>query len=158
MTEIVHIVARSVNGIIGNNGDLPWKLPSDLQHFKSSTIDQICIVGRKTYEGISFLKKREFMVVTRSDINYDVPYGSLDEMIELARSRNKDRIMIIGGGEIYRSTFDIADRLIVTEIQAEIDGDTLYQFDDSKFMLESKSDPITENGYTYTFNEYVKIK
>ena len=83
--KFAHIVARSVNGVIGNNGYIPWKISRDLNFFKEKTTNNICIVGRKTYDGIKHLKNRTFIVISRQNYeNTNNAYfvNSVEEAIE----------------------------------------------------------------------------
>ena len=87
--KFIQIVARSSNGVIGNGDDIPWKLPKDLAYFKEKTMNQVCIVGRKTYETIKFLKGRHFIVITRSPetlLEGALSAKDIDTSIELAHS------------------------------------------------------------------------
>lgn len=160
--KFIQIVARSSNGIIGNGPDIPWKLPKDLAYFKEKTMNQICIVGRTTYETIKFLKGRRFIVITSSPET--LPEGVLsakdiDTSIELARSTainlGLNRVMIIGGSTIYRQTFQYTDKLLVTEIEKHFDGDAFYEIPPG-FKLTKSSDIMSDNGLNFLFTEYVK--
>lgn len=102
--KFIQIVARSSNGVIGNGSDIPWRLPKDLAYFKEKTMNQVCIVGRTTYETIKFLKGRHFIVITSSPET--LPEGVLstkdiDTSIDLARSTTINLglncVMILGG-------------------------------------------------------------
>ncbi|MCI5075716.1 dihydrofolate reductase [Oricola sp.] len=136
------IVAVSRNGVIGRDGDMPWRLSSDLKRFKALTMGAPIIMGRKTFESIGRpLPGRLNIVVTR---NYDwaaegaMRVGSLDAALELATAHlesaepdpedpdgpPEDEIFVIGGGEIYAQAMGIADILHVTHVEAEVDGDT----------------------------------
>ncbi|MFZ2101821.1 MAG: dihydrofolate reductase [Oricola sp.] len=136
------IVAVSRNGVIGRDGDMPWRLSSDLKRFKALTMGKPVIMGRKTFESIGKpLPGRLNIVVTR---NYDwdtdgaMRVGSLDAAIELATAWLEsaepdpdnpdeplaDEIFIIGGGEIYAQAAAFADMLYVTHVEAEVEGDT----------------------------------
>ena len=138
------VVAVSRNGIIGRDGDMPWRLSSDLKRFKRLTMGKPVIMGRKTFESIGKpLPGRLNIVVTR---NFDwaadgaMRIGSLDAAIELATAHLEsaepdpdnpdapmiDEICVIGGGEIYAQAMALADRLHVTHVEAEVDGDTRF--------------------------------
>ena len=122
------------NRTIGRNGNLPWRLSADLRHFKSVTMGKPVIMGRKTYESIGKpLPGRTNIVVTRNT-NY-APAGILTSnkwtsAIALgnatAREDSVDEIMVIGGGEIYALAMPYARRIYLTEVQADIDGDTMF--------------------------------
>ncbi len=134
MTEIVMIAAVARNGVIGADNDMPWRLPSDLKHFKSKTIGRPVIMGRKTFQSLGrALLGRPNLIVTRDkDFQADGAEvrTSLSEAIDRAREHARDlgvdEIIIMGGGQIYAELMDRADRLEITEVQAEPDGDTRF--------------------------------
>ncbi|KKX34108.1 dihydrofolate reductase [Rhizobium sp. LC145] len=129
-------VAVSRNNVIGRDGDMPWKLSTDLKRFKAMTLGKPMIVGRKTLEsfGGKPLPGRPHVVVTRDPAFHvegaDVA-RSLEEALERAQAvaaqTGADEIGILGGGQIYAQAIDVADRLYVTHVEAEIaDGDTFF--------------------------------
>lgn len=124
--ELIYAVAE--NGVIGRDGGMPWRLPSDLKHFKARTMGMPVVMGRKTFESIGrALPGRRCIVVTRR-ADYQAPgceiANDIDAALALARSGDPERICVIGGAEIYRQTMDRADRLVVTEVAASPEGDT----------------------------------
>ena len=125
MGTISILVAVSENGVIGRDNSLPWQLPDDLKRFKALTMGHTLIMGRKTYDSIgSPLPGRTSIVISRRE-DYS-PEGvevrrSIDAALESATS---DDIFIIGGAEIYSQTFEHADRLLITRVSAEIQGDS----------------------------------
>ncbi|MGE6785450.1 dihydrofolate reductase [Ensifer adhaerens] len=132
--KISIVVAVAANGVIGRDGDLPWRLSTDLKRFKALTIGKPVIMGRKTWASLGRpLPGRLNIVITRNaDFVADgasvVP--SLDAAIALAgreaAATGVDEICVIGGGEIYRQSIAQADILHVTEVQATVDGDTRF--------------------------------
>ena len=126
--KISIIVAASANNVIGLAGGLPWHLPEDLQRFKATTMGKPMIMGRATFESIGrALPGRRSIVLTRQeDFEADscdiVP--TVDAAIESAG--DVDEVMVIGGGEIYRQFLPLADRIYLTRVQAEINGDTRF--------------------------------
>lgn len=128
-------VAVAENGVIGRDNGLPWRLSSDLKRFKAGTMGKPIIMGRKTFESIGKpLPGRLNIVVTRDRAfraeGAEVA-GSLDEAIALAKVRARcmagaDEICVVGGGEIYRQAMPVADRLNVTHVLAQIEGDALF--------------------------------
>lgn len=147
-TTITLVVAVSQNGVIGREGGLPWRLSSDLKRFKADTMGRPIIMGRKTYQSIGrLLPGRENIIVSR-DRNFSVEGASVCADVEaaLACARGKaqdmgaDDIAVIGGGEIYRQTFDYADRLIVTWVLTSIDGDTRFPNINADVWLTISSD------------------
>ncbi len=135
MLPLVIHVAVSDNGVIGREGGMPWKLSTDLKRFKADTTGNPVVMGRKTFEGIGKpLPGRLNIVVTRSgDWSAEgvERAGSLDEAITLATVRARcmsaaREISVIGGGQIYAQALPKADRLHVTHVLAEVDGDTSF--------------------------------
>lgn len=128
------VAAVSKNSVIGRDGGLPWRLSGDLKRFKADTMGKPIIMGRKTFQSIGRpLPGRANIVVTRDGglaaLGVDV-VGSVDDALTLADVRARcsggDEICVIGGGEIYSQTFGRADRLIITRVLAEIEGDTVF--------------------------------
>ena len=128
MKRISLIVAASANDVIGVDGELPWRLPEDLKRFKEITMGKPMIMGRSTWESIGrALPGRTSIVVTRQH-GYEAPgaivVGSIDAAVEAAG--DVDEIMVIGGGEIYRQFLGQADRIYLTRVHADVDGDTRF--------------------------------
>jgi len=128
--KVALVVARAENGVIGDDGRLPWRMKSDLAWFKKVTLGKPVIMGRKTYESIGkALPGRTNIVLTR---NRDYALGdaqvvtTLNGALRLAEENAKDEIAIIGGGEIYRMMIDHADRLYLTTVEAVVEGDTEF--------------------------------
>lgn len=154
------IVATSKNRVIGKSNDLIWHLPADLKRFKEMTTHNTIIMGRKTYESIGKpLPNRRSIVITR-DINYKL-YGcdvvnSLEEALELC----DDNCFVIGGGEIYKQSLIYADKIYLTEIDEDFDGDTYFPELGSEWVKLSKVsfDSDEKNKHSYSFIEYEKYK
>ncbi|CAN7334732.1 dihydrofolate reductase [Pararhizobium sp. LjRoot235] len=136
MTEakVTIVVAVSANGVIGRDGGLPWHLPTDLKRFKALTLGKPVIMGRKTWASIGRpLPGRPNIVISRDpDFRAEgaTAVRSLDEAVTLARQQasalGADEVCVIGGGEIYRQAMSAADILHITEVAAEVDGDTRF--------------------------------
>ena len=132
--KVSMVVAVARNGVIGRDGDLPWKLSSDLKRFRAMTLGKPVIMGRKCYESIGRpLPGRANIVISRnSQTQFDgvTMAPNLEAALDVARVNASDvgvdEICIIGGGEIYRLGMPLADILHVTHIEAEIDGDTFF--------------------------------
>lgn len=123
--EIFLVVAVSANGVIGADGALPWHLPADLRHFKSLTMGLPMVMGRKTFDSLpGLLPGRRHIVITRDPAweaeGAEVAHG-LDAAIALA---NAPHIAVIGGGEIFALALPRANRIELTEVAAEVAGDT----------------------------------
>jgi len=132
--KIVLVAAVGENGVIGRYGQLPWRLKSDLKHFRDLTIGKPVVMGRKTYESIGKpLPGRTNIVLTR-DFSLKVPSGvlagSLDAALAYARKdaavRGVDEIMVIGGGDVFTDTLPLADRLDITHVHAAPEGDAFF--------------------------------
>ncbi len=132
--ELAIIVAQARNGVIGVDNKLPWHLPADLKYFKQVTFGKPVIMGRLTFESIGRpLPGRANIVVTRnggwSHAGVQTA-ASLDEAIELARAHCEiggcDEAMVIGGAQIYAQALSLAQRIYLTEVQADIDGDARF--------------------------------
>ncbi|MBT6032845.1 MAG: type 3 dihydrofolate reductase [Kordiimonadaceae bacterium] len=142
------IVAATENGVIGKDNDMPWKISSDLQYFKKITMNKPIIMGRKTFQSIGKpLPGRVNIVITR-DTNFVVDgvitAHSVDMALDVAKgmagSKGLKEIMVIGGAQIYALCLPQADRLYLTRIHAEIEGDAYFPELDAKDWLEYSSD------------------
>jgi len=157
MINISIIVAVAHNGAIGRNGDLLFHISDDLRRFKTITMGHPIIMGRKTFESFpkGALPGRRNIVVTRQS-NYSAPNvetaGNLNEAIAMAEDANE--VFIIGGGEIYRQSIDLASRLYLTEIDATIaDADTFFPTIPADFHIIESTAWITDSrsGVAYRF-------
>jgi len=156
MTRIALVVAVAKNGVIGRDGELPWRLKTDLQLFKKNTLGKPVIMGRKTWESLPFrpLPKRHNIVVTRTP-GYHAEgafvAGDLAEAFDEAHMRadmdGVDEVCVIGGAQIYAETRQVADRVYLTEVEAEPDGDAILQpFPDDVWKeVLSESFPANES-------------
>lgn len=112
------IVAMDKNGLIGRSGSLPWHLPSDLRFFRDTTLGQIVVMGSKTYASLGKpLPNRINMVLSRNN------GCTMQRVLDLAEGND---IFVIGGANVYEQFMPIADRLIITHIDAEFEGDTYF--------------------------------
>ena len=168
MKTISHLVAVSNNLVIGVDNDLPWNLKSDLAHFKKYTLDKIIIMGRKTYESIGRpLPNRVNYVVSRTlnEIKGAHVFNSIDAAISAAEKENilmnkSNEIIVIGGGDIFHETLKSTNKLIITRVDCDIDGDVYYpEIDLTKWELIKtelyKKD--SENDYDFEIKEYLKL-
>ena len=148
--EVVLVAAHARNMVIGRDGDMPWRLPSDLKHFKAVTLGTPVIMGRKTYLSIGRpLPGRANIVVSRSGFSADgvETASSLEAAIALAREKalqsGAKQVSVIGGGEIYAQAMALADALLLTEVDAAIEGDTVFPAIDSTLWEKlSLSEPV----------------
>ena len=138
---------------LGRNGQLLFRLKSDLRRFKEITTSHTLIMGRKTYESIGrALPGRTNIIITRNN-NFTAPNcliaHSLEEAFQLAPA-GETKIFVIGGGEIYRTALPIADTLLLTVIEAEAEADTFFP-DYSEFSQTISTEKGADDGLTYTF-------
>lgn len=155
------VAAVSKNNVIGKENALPWYLPDDLKHFKDVTIGKPCLMGKHTFDSIMKrlgkpLPERKNVVVSR-DPNFQAPEGavvfrSLDEA--LRGLKNEPEVMVIGGGQIYSQLINKADKLILTEVHKEIDGDVLFPEYDKNQWREIKRED--RDGFSWV--EYERIE
>ena len=165
MSKINIIVATSNNLVIGKGNDLPWHLPTDLKRFKELTQNGYVIMGRKCWESIppKFrpLPNRKNVVVTR-DLNYStdgaIIINNITNTLQYLKAEpNDNKIFVIGGGEIYKESFKYADKLYLTRILEDVDGDVFLEgFDEKEWVLLESSNHIEENNHTYRFEVYDK--
>jgi dihydrofolate reductase len=150
--EIVLIYARAANGAIGNDGDLPWRLPADLKRFKALTIGKPMIMGRKTFESLpGLLPGRRHIVLSRRDDfgaeGVDLA-GSVNEALALAREGNDSgEVTIIGGAAIYDVFMPLAHRIELTQIHADYPGDTFMPEPGRDWVLSGREDHAAEGAH-----------
>jgi dihydrofolate reductase len=149
------IAAMSNNRVIGNNNQLPWHLPNDLQHFKTLTVDKPIIMGRKTFDSIGrALPKRRNIVVSRQS-GLTIPKCEVFTTIDDAISATQDEpeTMIIGGATIYEQTIQYADRIYLTVVDTTIEGDAFFPkwSDDWRVTSEHAHKKDDEHAFDYTF-------
>ena len=137
------IAAMTKSRVIGKNNALPWNIPEELQHFHTQTLNSTVIIGRKTYDSIGrLMPKRHNIIVSRSSPNIpgaDV-CSSLDEALKKAKTYNKT-IFIIGGAQIFKAALPIADKMYLSVIKKDYDGDTYFpEFDESEWTIEKRED------------------
>ncbi len=136
---ITIIVAIGNNYVIGKDGWMPWNLPEDLRHFKQKTLNHTVVMGRKTFEAIGRpLPKRRNIVVTR-DPRWHFEgvevIGDLEVFLQVNQNSDEE-IFIAGGAQIYHAALPFADKMIISHIDTEIDGDTYFpKWDRAKYEL-----------------------
>lgn len=145
--EIVLILARADNGVIGRDGRLPWHLPADLRHFKALTQGTPMIMGRKTFESLpGLLDGRRHIVLTR-DADWQEDGAEVARSVEDAlHIANAPHISVIGGAEIYRQFLPIADRIELTEVHMDAVGDASIALPDQSAWKEAKRDHHAADG------------
>jgi dihydrofolate reductase len=158
------IVAVSLNYGIGKDNQLPWHLPADLKFFKTTTMGCPVVMGRKTFQSIGrTLPGRKNVVITRdnnfnSDKTFDIELASgLKEALDTLRSEKE--VFIIGGGEIFRQSMELADTIYLTVVNTTIDADVFFpQIDSTRFdcVWEEQHLADEKNTFDYTFQKYQK--
>jgi dihydrofolate reductase len=163
--NIVLLAAVAENGVIGRGNALPWRLKSDMAHFRALTMGKPVVIGRKTYLSIGKpLKGRTTIVVSR-DPTFAAPgivvAPSLDAALAVARGdalrRSVDMIIIAGGADIYAQALPQATRLAITEIHKPVEGDAHFPAIDPKIWHESarsEHEPATEDEAPFAFITY----
>jgi dihydrofolate reductase len=166
--DIVLIAAVAENGVIGRDNTLPWRLKSDMQHFRSSTIGKPVVMGRKTYQSIGKpLPGRTTIVVSR-DAAFAAPGISvapnLDAALAVARGdalrRGVNAIIVAGGGDIYEQAMPHATRLLITEVHKRVEGDARFPAIDPQSWREmerSEHQPAAEDEVSFAFVAYERV-
>lgn len=154
--ELAIIVARAKNGVIGVNNTLPWRLPEDLKHFKNTTLGHPIIMGRNTWQSLGkALPGRRNIVVSRNpdfEAEGAEVFSSLEDAIDACAGL--DQVFIIGGAQIYDEALAYVDKLIITEVDIEVDGDAFFPNIDD-MMWEETSREVHHNGdLGYAFVTY----
>ena len=166
MVTISHVVALSNNNVIGVNNSLPWNLKTDLAHFKNYTSNKIIVMGRKTYESIGRpLPNRINLIVSNTikEINGAELFKSTEDAInkakELCINKNLDEIIIIGGGYLFRDTLSITNKLVLTKVDCNIEGDIFYpeiDLNEWKKLSSENFKKDSDNDYDFTVITYEK--
>jgi dihydrofolate reductase len=156
------IVAQSQNHVIGINNTLPWHLPADLKRFKAITMGHHMIMGRKTYESIGKpLPGRTSIVITRNkDLKYEgcVMAYSLEEAFKIAQRNNETEAFVIGGADLIKQAIESCDKLYLTTIHQDFEGDTFLNELSSDWKVIEHTDhaPDEKNLYSYSFITFKK--
>ena len=165
---ISHVVALSNNNVIGVDNNLPWNLKTDLSHFKEYTTNEVIVMGRKTYESIGRPLPNRLNYVVSQTINHIAGafvFDSIESAIKNAKDYCKenglDEVVIIGGGFLFRDTLPITNRLVLTKVNCEIEGDVFYpEIDLSDWVEKDSRDFIKDkdNDYDFRVSTYEKLK
>lgn len=154
---IAIVVARARNGVIGRDGALPWRLPSDMRHFKELTTGHAVLMGRRTFESIPDrfrpLAQRRNLVLSRSvrELPGAEVFASLGDALDAC----EHDCFVIGGGAVYRETLALSERVYATDLEQTVDGDTLFpELPSPDWELAERSEPLEENGIAFSFAVY----
>jgi dihydrofolate reductase len=144
--EILLVVARAANGVIGKDGTLPWHIPADLKHFKAVTMGTPMIMGRKTFESLpKLLPGRRHIVLTRDRAWAAAGAEIAQEVDEALALAGAERVTVIGGAEIFRLLEPMATGVELTQVHADVAGDTYMQgFDPAQWQEVSREDHPAE--------------
>lgn len=142
MMKII-IAAMAENRVIGKDGEIPWHYPEDLKHFKEKTTDNSVLMGRKTYESLPEdfrpLPDRENIVLTRSDPDLSESVKIANSLEEAYDTAENEKLFIAGGASVYKQALDDADKMVLTRIPKEHEGDTFFpEWEDENWELQSR--------------------
>lgn len=159
--KISCIVAAGNNNVIGNDNDIPWYLPADLQYFKKITLGHHIIMGRNCFESIGKpLPKRTNIVLTRDPFyiasNCLIAH-SIPEALAMAHENGEEEAFIIGGGKIYQQSQELWDDLYFTKVDVEVEGNVYFpelDMNEWKLVSEDQHLPDEKNKYSYNFQKY----
>ena len=150
------IAAMGRNRVIGKDNELPWKLPADMKRFRALTLNKPVIMGRKTFESIGHPLSERINIILTKDRNYKAPgcivVHSIDEALRAARDAKE--VMVIGGSSIYQQFLFHADRMYLTFIDEDFDGDAFFpRFNEAEWIEVKREnhEPDEENPYRYSF-------
>lgn len=158
------LVAAAENNVIGKDNKLPWHLPDDLKYFKNLTWAMPILMGRKTFDSIGKpLPGRKSIVITRNNDwqheGVDVVH-SIEAAVEKAKGYGAKEIFVIGGAEIFKSSLPKADRIYLTRIHHQFDGDVFFPVLDEKewtLLSERFCEKDAKNAYDHTYQVWKKI-
>ncbi len=160
--KVALVAAVARGGVIGAGGGLPWRLPEDMRHFREVTTGHSVVMGRRTWDSLPErfrpLAGRRNLVVTRHDdwhADGAERAGSLEEALLLLD--DVPQVFVVGGGELYADALRLADELLLTEIDAEVEGDTLFPtWERAAFEETSREEHVSETGVRFAFVTYVR--
>ena len=163
--KISLIVAASENNVIGRDNDLPWKLPIDMKFFVQTTKGHCILMGRKNLESFGRLLPNRTNILLTRDQTYKFEgaeiFFELEKAIAFAKEQGEEELMVIGGGEIYRQCLPFADRIYLTRVHAEIEGDVHFP-DIEPSIWELKSEEFHEkdekHNYAFTFQKFERTE
>lgn len=156
------IVAAAANNVIGADGGLPWRLSEDLRRFKDITMGKPMIMGRLTFESIGKALPGRRSIVISGQANYEATGAEVVATPEAAleRAGHADEVMIIGGGKIYEQFLPMTDRIYLTRVHAEIEGDTFFpEINDDEWRIVSTQPlpPNDERPFSISFQKLERI-
>ncbi len=153
---ISYIVAAAQNGVIGKEGRLPWKLKEDLQFFKTKTWGHCVVMGRNTFESIGRPLPGRHNIILTSQKKVGEGYHivqSPEQAIERAKSLSETELFVIGGAKIYESFLPWVQKIYLTEVEGNFEGDTYFKLPTYK-NAQPGTWQTSENGIRYAFHEF----
>ncbi len=153
---IAHLVAVSENNVIGNGNQITWHLPDEFKYFKNKTWGLVVIMGRKTFESMGKELPGRFNIVITRDRNWKqdnvLIAHDLQTAITMARATDCKEIFMIGGGEIFKQSLDVTNRLYITRVHANVQGDITYPpIDEKNFQLVSSDEHPADDKHKFAF-------
>ena len=166
--KISLIVAVSENNVIGRNNDLPWHLPADMKYFKEKTMGHVVIMGRKNFESIParfrpFQGRTNVVITRQKDFYHEGIWvaSSLEQALQFARDKGETECFIIGGGEIFRQSIDLCERIYLTRIHHPFDGDVFFpelNLNDWNEISRTDYRADEKNKYDFSFIVLERVK
>jgi dihydrofolate reductase len=157
------VVAAAENNAIGKDNQLLWHLPNDLKFFKNLTWGMVVIMGRKTFEAVNKpLPGRINIVITRQEdwtADGTITAIDLNDALEKAKATNCKEIFVIGGGEIYKQSMEIANKIYITRVHASLEGDTFFPVIEEDKWTQTSNEDFEIDGkhaYAYSFQVWEK--
>lgn len=154
------VAAVADNGVIGADGDIPWRIPADFAHFKALTLGHVLVMGRATYESIGRpLPGRTTIVLTRDpQWTADGVLVAIDLETALRLAEGIDaEVFIVGGASVYAEALDVADAQVLTEVHLEPEGDTLYPAFDRTRWIETRREPHLDGPTAFELVWYERV-
>ncbi len=158
---ISHVVAMAENRVIGKDGQMPWHIPGEQKIFKELTVGKALILGRKTHESIGRVLPNRITIIVSRKKDYEVPGAhvvhDIDQAISLARQLGKEDIVIGGGGELFRQTLPVTERVYLSIVHADFDGETFYpELPKDEFVEKTRKE--IDASIPYAFVEFERVK
>lgn len=158
---ISHVVAMAENRVIGKDGQMPWHIPGEQKIFRELTVGKALILGRKTHESIGRVLPNRITIIVSRKKGYEVPGAhvvqDIDQAISLARQLGKEDIVIGGGGELFRQTLPVTERVYLSIVHADFDGETFYpELPKDEFVEKTRKE--IDASIPYVFVEFERVK
>lgn len=158
------VVAAATNNAIGKEGKIPWHLPNDMKHFKNVTWGMPVIMGRKTFESLGkVLPGRKNIVISRQpgwEAEGTVTVKKIEDALFVAKATDAKEVMVIGGGEIYKTLFEKATRIYLTRVEAEPEADTFFpplHPGDWNLVSQQIHEADEKNIFNYSFQLWERV-